>query len=182
LRDLCGPENYGNIVFVTLGWSNPPRNEEEERETQLKTADIFWAEFIKRGATIQRHDGGKESSIRIIKHLLDKTPVVLRFQRELAGVGIIGKTPVGEEAILNLMKEKEESQRMIEMLQRDFKTATKEKSDLQAETKYLQDDLDEMSERIKKLTTSLTQKLEEDVRLRELGDDGQRGKPRCSVQ
>jgi hypothetical protein len=183
LRDLCGPENYGNIVFVTLGWSYPPREEEEMRERELGTNNRFWGEFIRHGAAIQRHYGEKESSVRIIKHLLDKTPVVLRFQRELARVGIIGKTSVGEEAILNLMKEKEENQRMIEMIQRELKTATEEKSALQAQIKNLEDDLDEMSEQIKKLTTSLTQRLEEDATLRELGDDGQRGgKPRCSVQ
>lgn len=183
LKDLCGSENYGNIVLVTLGWSHPPSAQDEIRETELRTTDRFWGEFIKQGATIRRHHGGKESAIEIVKHLLDKTPVVLKFQKELAKVGIIGKTSAGEEVILNLAKDKEADQKMIEMLQIELKTATEEKSNLQAQIKNLQDDLDLMSKQIEKLNTSLAQRLEEDARLRELGGDDQKGdRPFCSVQ
>ena len=181
LKDLCGSENYGNIVLVTLGWSHPPNAEDEMRETELRTTDRFWGEFIKQGATIRRHHGGKESAIKIVKHLLDKTPVVLKFQKELAKFGIIGKTSAGEEVILNLAKDKEADQKMIEMLQRELKTATEEKSNsnLQAEITHLQEDLDGMSKQIEQLNTSLAQRLEEDARLRELQKGGE---SRCSVQ
>jgi DNA repair exonuclease SbcCD ATPase subunit len=183
LKDLCGSENYGNIVLVTLGWSHPPNAEDENRETELRTTDRFWGEFIKQGATIRRHHGGKESAIKIVTHLLDKTPVVLKFQKELAKVGIIGKTSAGEEVILNLAKDKEADQKMIDMLQRELKTATEEKSNLQAQITNLQEDLDEMSKQIEKLNTSLAQRLKEDARLRGLGGDGQNGdRPLCSVQ
>jgi predicted nucleic acid-binding Zn-ribbon protein len=118
-----------------------------------------------------------------VKHLLDKTPVVLKFQNELAKFGIIGKTSAGEEVILNLAKDKEADQKMIEMLQRELKTATEEKSNLQAQITNLQEDLDEMSKQIEQLNTSLAQRLKEDARLRELGGDGQKGdRPLCSVQ
>jgi hypothetical protein len=183
LKDLCGSENYGNIVLVTLGWSHPPNAEEEARETELRTTDRFWGEFIKQGATIRRHHGGKESAIEIVKHLLGKTPVVLKFQKELAKFGIIGKTSAGEDVILNLAKAKEEDQKMIEILQKDLKAATEEKLSLKAQIKILQDDLDKKSKEIEKLNTHLAQRFEEDAGLRELGGDGQKGgRPFCSVQ
>jgi hypothetical protein len=177
LKDLCGSENYGNIVLVTLGWSHPPNAEDEMRETELRTTDRFWGEFIKQGATIRRHHGGKESAIKIVKHLLDKTPVVLKFQKELAKFGIIGKTSAGEELILSLAKEKEKDRETIKMLQRPFQA--KDTTDLEVQLKELKDDIDEMSRQQERLNAILTQRLKEDARLRELQKGGE---SRCSVQ
>jgi hypothetical protein len=171
-KDLCGPEYYGNIVLVALGWSHPPNAEDEMRETGLRTTGRFWGEFVKEGAIIRRHHGRKGEAIEIVKHLLDKTPVVLKVQKELAKVRVIGKTSTGE-VILNLAKDKEADRKVIEVLQRDLKTATEGKLNLKAQIKNLQDDLDKKSKEIEKLNTSLAQRLEEDARLRELGGDGQ---------
>ena len=72
MKYLCGKDDYGNIVLVTSGWTTPPKQIHIAYETQLRTQDILWGEFVKIGATLQRHTMGRESALKIVNHALDK--------------------------------------------------------------------------------------------------------------
>ncbi|OCK79036.1 hypothetical protein K432DRAFT_262136, partial [Lepidopterella palustris CBS 459.81] len=120
LKKICGPDFYGNLVLATIRWNEVSPEEGERRERGLRTKDTYWEEFIKQGATIRRHDDERESAIRIIRHLLKKTPVVLRFQRELAEHGIVAKTAVGEELISYLAEMSEKSRIRIAQLEKEL--------------------------------------------------------------
>ena len=127
LKKLCGPKYYSNIVLATIKWDQVNYEEGEYREKQLKSEDEYWAEFIKEGATVRRHKAGKESAISIIKHLLDKTPAFLQFQRELTECGIIGKTEVGEEVLSYLAELNERNNKKMEVLRKEQEDANNER-------------------------------------------------------
>jgi DNA repair exonuclease SbcCD ATPase subunit len=174
LKELCGPENYGNLVLVTTMWSRVDLAEGTRRELQLRSNNKFWGEFIRQGATVRKYEGGKESAISIVRHLLKKTPVVLKFQRELAEAGIIASTSAGEELIRDLAVMKENTKNRIEKLQQDLEKTTGVRGLLEAENKELVEKLNEkaamekkleekdkeMAEQIEKLSADLTQRME----------------------
>ena len=130
LKKLCGPKYYSNVVLATIKWDEVNPEEGEYREKQLKSEDEYWAEFIKEGATVRRHKAGKESAISIVKYLLDKTPVFLQFQKELAERGIIGKTEVGKEVISYLAELSERNNKKLEVLRKELEDANNERNAL----------------------------------------------------
>jgi len=185
LKHLCGKEYYGNIVLVTSGWATPPKQVHISYETQLRTRDAFWGEFIKIGATFQRHTAGKESALEIVNHALGKTPSVLQFQRELAKVGIIGKTTVGEKLILEIAKQRDEDKARIESLAAQLKGAEQQNRGLEETITELKDGVASMATQIKNLETKLDERINHDEQLHELVESEPRNArfmPRCAVQ
>jgi hypothetical protein len=185
LKLLCGKEYYGNIVLVTAGWTTPPRAIHVNFETQLRTQDKFWGEFIKIGATFQRHTVGRESALEIVKHALGKTPSVLQFQRELAKVGIIGKTTAGEQLILEIAKQRDEDKHLIDTLGDRLKDSEQRNKELEEQITELKKGVASMATQIRNLETKLDDRITQDDHLQELVDGGPRTSrflPRCSVQ
>ena len=185
LKLLCGEEYYGNIVLVTVGWTDPAKERHIKSETDLRTQDKFWGEFIKIGATFQRHTKGRESALKIVDHALGKTPGVLQFQRELAKVGIIGKTTAGEQLILELGRQRDEDKKLIEKLGNQLRDSEQRNKVLEEQITQLQEGVASMADQINKLETKLDERIKQDGHLRELVEGGPKNSrllPRCAVQ
>ena len=163
-----------------------PKGVVEKHEIQLGNTDKFWGEFLKIGATIRRHDRGKESALEIVKHVLNKTPLVLQFQKELANVGIIGRTTAGEQLILDLAKERTDYQRRIEKLEGELQTTNRDKVTLEKDIETLNKNVEDISAQIKNLETKLDERMKQDKGLQELQKGGgQKNRPwwpQCPLQ
>jgi len=122
LKKLCGPDYYGNIVLVTTMWDNIAQKEGENRENNLRNVDEYWGELLRQGATFQRHfPRGNASALKVITHLLEKTPAVLNFQRELFKAhGVIADTSAGQVLMLFYAKKLEETQEKINKVQKEL--------------------------------------------------------------
>ena len=160
LKKLCGPKYYGNVVLATIKWDEVNYEEGEYREKQLKSENEYWAEFIKEGATVRRHKAGKESAISIVKHLLDKTPTFLQFQRELAELGIIGKTEVGEEVISYLAEFNKRNNQKMEVLRKELEDANNERNALMKTLEQRTEKLQKEIEVAKQETETLKKDIE----------------------
>ncbi|KEP47119.1 tyrosine kinase catalytic domain protein [Rhizoctonia solani 123E] len=87
-QKLCAKDSHSNILIVTNMWSDPPTSEQVARETELRTHPDFFQPTIKQGATmVRRTHRSKQSAHDIIRMLLNKTPVVIRVQKELVDQG-----------------------------------------------------------------------------------------------
>jgi len=185
LKHLCGPEYYGNIVLVTSGWTTPPKQIHVTYETQLRTQDTYWGDFIKIGATFQRHTIGRASALQIVNHALGKTPSVLQFQRELAKVGIIGKTTVGETLILEIAKQRDEDKARIERLGARLQDAEQRNRGLEETITELQNGVVSMAAQMKNLETRLDERINQNEQLRQLVESAPRNSrfmPQCVIQ
>jgi hypothetical protein len=71
----------------------------ERRENELTSKAEFWAEMIKKGSTVMRHDQNEISVINIIQHILgEHRRMVLNIQEEMA----VGKAWMKQLLIKNL--------------------------------------------------------------------------------
>ncbi|KAI5991846.1 hypothetical protein EDD15DRAFT_2117948, partial [Pisolithus albus] len=83
-KELCGKDNFKNVVFVTTMWDKVPKEVGLEREQDLQSD--FWRAMISLGSTIQRFEGTTESAWKIINSLsvsqtAERGP--LQIQREM---------------------------------------------------------------------------------------------------
>ena len=96
LKKMCGTENFQNIALVTTMWDTIDSKIGEQRERELKVNLEFWAQMVKEGATVFRHDRKEKSAKEIVMSLLPKKSVVLDIQAEMSSNdGVIGKTTAG---------------------------------------------------------------------------------------
>ncbi|KIO01012.1 hypothetical protein M404DRAFT_40787, partial [Pisolithus tinctorius Marx 270] len=65
--ELCGKENFKNIVLVTTMWDEVTEEVGSARENELQSG--FWQAMINLGSTIHRFDGTMESAWKIISCL-----------------------------------------------------------------------------------------------------------------
>ncbi|KAI5987410.1 hypothetical protein F5J12DRAFT_728429 [Pisolithus orientalis] len=83
-RELCGKENFKNVVLVTTMWDEVTEEVGSARENELQSD--FWRSMINLGSTIHRFDGTTESAWEIISCLSVAPPVErrpLQMQREM---------------------------------------------------------------------------------------------------
>lgn len=83
-RELCGKENFKNVVLVTTMWDEVTEEVGSARENELQSD--FWRSMINLGSTIHRFDGTVESAWKIISCLSVAPPVQrrpLQIQREM---------------------------------------------------------------------------------------------------
>lgn len=96
LKKMCGTENFQNIALATTMWDTVDPKTGEQRERELKVNLEFWAQMVKEGATVFRHDRKEKSAKEIVMNLLPKKSVVLDIQAEMSSNdGVIGKTTAG---------------------------------------------------------------------------------------
>jgi tetratricopeptide (TPR) repeat protein len=161
LKKLCGPEYYGNIVLVTTMWDNITRGEGEERENNLRNVDAYWGELLRHGATFQRHfPRGNASALKVITHLLEKTPAVLNFQRELFKAhGVIADASAGQILTLFYAKKLEETQertnKVLKELEESEAVTKKAKEELERSRK----EREALEEQVKRERESLQAQL-----------------------
>ena len=152
LKKLCGPDYYGNIVLVTTMWDDIKPEEGERRENQLRTTHDYWGQLIKQGATFQRHlPRGKDSALRIVKHLLEKTPTVLKFQRELHDEhGVIANTSAGQVLMIFYSKKLAESEKKIKQMRKDLEDSQAVVNKVKEELEKLRNEREAREEERKK--------------------------------
>ncbi|KIO01138.1 hypothetical protein M404DRAFT_150982 [Pisolithus tinctorius Marx 270] len=83
-KELCGKENFKNVVLVTTMWDEVTEEVGSARENELQSD--FWRSMIDLGSTIHRFDGTMESAWKIISCLSVAPPVQrrpLQIQREM---------------------------------------------------------------------------------------------------
>ncbi|KAI0342631.1 hypothetical protein BDW22DRAFT_127156 [Trametopsis cervina] len=86
-RRLCGEATLKNAVVVTNMWSSGADKtlfaEEESREKELASSDLFFKRALENGAQMARHDNTAQSAHAIIRRFLANKPIPLNIQREL---------------------------------------------------------------------------------------------------
>ncbi|KAI6040115.1 hypothetical protein EDC04DRAFT_1566727 [Pisolithus marmoratus] len=83
-KELCGKENFKNVILVTTMWDEVAEEVGSAREKELQSD--FWRSMISLGSTIHRFDGTMESAWKIINSLSVAPPVQrrpLQIQREM---------------------------------------------------------------------------------------------------
>ncbi|KAI6006735.1 hypothetical protein EDC04DRAFT_974151 [Pisolithus marmoratus] len=83
-KELCGKENFKNVILVTTMWDEVTEEVGSAREKELQSD--FWGSMISLGSTIHRFDGTMESAWKIINSLSVAPPVQrrpLQIQREM---------------------------------------------------------------------------------------------------
>jgi len=155
---LCGPTALPNAVLCTTMWDITDTSAALEREKEL--CDDYWGGMIAQGSTVVRHTNTKASALTIVQKLIERQPVVIELQNELArnvplefagaGVAIVErnnelKKMCGEE-LASLQRElneldpassdcgrkREEVQRDIEVQRREVARLDRELADLRA--------------------------------------------------
>lgn len=156
-EQLCGEENYGNIALVTTHWSEnkDKRIHEKIRERQLTATDKFWGALLAQGAIVRQHDRGEGSALGIVRELLDRKPVMLKFHRELMSCGFANETSAGRELLRAMMIEREEDQKRISELQSELTRLKLEKEAFETRISKMEEatkaELEELRKKLKKL-------------------------------
>lgn len=79
--NICGKENYKNLVVLTTFWDRVDVEEGLRREGQLKSR--FVKDLIEGGAFLTRYKRTIQSAKRVLKHILTLTPTNLHIQKEI---------------------------------------------------------------------------------------------------
>jgi hypothetical protein len=96
-QDLCGKNMLRKIVLTTTMWDDVNQDTGETREGELR--DDFWKGMVKRGSTIARFEGTRDSAFRVIRPLLDAANDrhQLLLQKEVLDVELsLCETPAGQ--------------------------------------------------------------------------------------
>ena len=97
-EDLCGKNRFRNIVLTTTMWDAVDEEIGKAREEELRSD--FWKGMIARGSTIARFDGTHDSTLRVIRPLLDAANDrhLLLLQKEVVDIELnLCATPAGQE-------------------------------------------------------------------------------------
>ncbi|KDQ08309.1 hypothetical protein BOTBODRAFT_166021 [Botryobasidium botryosum FD-172 SS1] len=124
---LCGDDVLKNVVLCTTMWSGVPEEVGAQREEQLQSE--FWPDMIRKGATIARHDGTRESARRIVSHVmsLGGAPPLL-IQREMIDDGkLLIHTTAGAHANEELMRLEQLYRKALEDAQGEYQEALAKK-------------------------------------------------------
>jgi hypothetical protein len=80
-RNLCGEENFKNVVVLTTFWDSVSNKEGEEREEQIKLK--FFKDLFDGGAHFMRHNRTIESARNVLGHILTLVPTNVQIQEEI---------------------------------------------------------------------------------------------------
>ena len=102
---LVGKGYIENVILLTTMWSNLISPKDGEKRVQsLTSKGKFWVSMINLGAMHERYDGTNDDAYRIVRMVLNKAPIVLRLQKELASGKKIADTAAGKEVTDRLEK------------------------------------------------------------------------------
>jgi hypothetical protein len=158
LDAICGIQASANITFVTTMWDKlGPNSETIGRERTEEMERLFLANFIERGARIERHAGTAASAKDIIKRILSThASVILEIQHETEVQSLtLEQTRVGKILCIDLQRQQKEfdaeleetEQQLLEALQSNDRTAIE----------MLSEEIAHQKEQIVRLETSRTQ-------------------------
>jgi len=94
-KKLCGTTNLSSVILVTTCWDNITEGGTLHKNN-LSSGP--WAGMIQRGSRVMRHDGSRDSALRVIRLIVDQnTDVVLDIQSEMVDQGLaFGETGAGK--------------------------------------------------------------------------------------
>ena len=76
-QKLCGRDSFKNVVIVTTMWDKVTPEEGEQREQELQRSDSLFKPLMDEGATMVRHEGTRESALKIMQWLDGKSNTVV---------------------------------------------------------------------------------------------------------
>ncbi|KAG1821764.1 P-loop containing nucleoside triphosphate hydrolase protein [Suillus subaureus] len=125
-RELCGESTLRNVLIVTNMWSEVASDLGEVREKELESN--FFKGIFDKGARMLRHEGTRESTHRILRHLINNQPATLLIQRELVKEhkNII-QTSAGSELTRVLNEQREHHEEVVAQLRKDMEAAIRDK-------------------------------------------------------
>ncbi|KAF9166800.1 hypothetical protein BGX21_000841 [Mortierella sp. AD011] len=143
---LCGEKSYHNVVLLTGRWGTIDQADAVEKESDLN--ENFWKEYLDAGCHLDRYRD-KNDLVRIFKTILQKPPVVLDIQREMAVEGkALDKTAAGEQINIELSNLKKKFEAELAEISANYNNQTmqmknqmdEERSKLQHKLKRLEAD------------------------------------------
>lgn len=177
-QELCGEETCPNVLLVTGMWDTVTAEVGNSRDRELATKDIFFKPVLEKGARMMRHNNTRESALEIIRNLVDKSPVVLRIQRELGGGVDIMQTSVYKQ-IRELMSELvAQRQKKLDTLMEELAEAERDRDEetreeLQEEVQAAKAELQEAQDKASRLASEYQvelRRIEEMLRRRRGGN------------
>ncbi|EEP82769.1 predicted protein [Uncinocarpus reesii 1704] len=126
-RSLCGMRILSHVILATTMWDKVTEAEGSTREKDLLAEATFWGDMKKYGALVRRYDGTHAGALALVDALLEKHPVTLKIQREMA----IEKkdlidTAAGKSITARLEKMAADHKQELDMVKQDFERALKE--------------------------------------------------------
>lgn len=132
---LCGSNNLKSVVLVTTHWANAEtgisvtESTGQARIDELVEKKDFWGAMIERGSRVERHDGSKQSALRIVGAIIDrKVRVVLDIQRQLIDERMnLDDTDAAQALRSELIAERKKFEARLVELKDDMEFAIQEK-------------------------------------------------------
>jgi len=151
-RELCGEENFGNVILCTTMWGKVSEEDGQRREEKLKSKETFWGSLISRGAQVVRHQGSDltASAKQIVESLIPKDTIVLKLQEELGQGGSLSDTSAGRVLTSEIEDMKKKHEEEIAALRAEIQ-ATSDKR----EVELLKEHYEKEMEGLKKVTDDL---------------------------
>ena len=146
-QKLCGESALRNVVIVTNMWGGVDHRVGERREAELKGKDIFFKPVLEKDAQMARHDDTADSAQRILRLVLENSPLPLSIQVELVDEGKdLSETSAGEELNQELnaqiRKHKKDMRTLEEQMRQAMKIKDEEfRRELEEETKKMRDEI-----------------------------------------
>ncbi|THU97593.1 P-loop containing nucleoside triphosphate hydrolase protein [Dendrothele bispora CBS 962.96] len=84
-RELCGTQNYKNVIVLTTFWDRTNDSEGQKREKQLRTK--FCKDLVDGGAHFMRHDRTVAGARHIVQEILPMPPTNVQLQKEIREEG-----------------------------------------------------------------------------------------------
>jgi len=105
LQKLCGNSMLDRVVFATTFWDKILMEHGAEREKELASREDFLHPMIRRGTTLTRHIGGRESAYRIVELLTNtNTRCTLDIQIDMVERGLLlNQTALGKEMQMEIL-------------------------------------------------------------------------------
>ena len=128
-QSLCGQEVLENVLLTTTQWANVDPAEGQAREDNLRDEGL-WGGLIRKGATVQRFNGTRESGLELIRKLMLNTRKPLHIQDQIAEQHMtLLETDAGKVLNAGLATKARRFREELESLERQLRGAIKAKDD-----------------------------------------------------
>ena len=74
---ICGADSFKNVIIVTTMWDKVTPEEGKQREQELQQSDVLFKPLMDGGAAMVRHEGARESALKIMQWFSDKNDTVV---------------------------------------------------------------------------------------------------------
>jgi len=128
-QSLCGQKVLENVLLTTTQWSNVNPAEGQAREDSLRDEGL-WGGLIRKGATLQKFHGTKESGLSLIHKLMSNTRKPLDIQDQIVEQRMtLLETNAGKCINEELIAREKKFKQKVESLEKQFREVIKAKDD-----------------------------------------------------